>query len=29
MDVPRIMNHCGRKFLGDYMVHFGDDGTTR
>jgi len=29
MDVPRIMNHGGKKFLGDYLAYFGENGTGR
>ncbi len=29
MDISRIMNHGGRKFLGDYLEYFGENGTTR
>jgi hypothetical protein len=28
-DIPRIMNHGGRKFLGDYLVYSGENGITR
>jgi hypothetical protein len=28
-DIPRIMNHGGRKFLGDYLAYSGENGTTR
>lgn len=29
VDISRIMNHGGVKFLGDYLAFFGENGTTR